>query len=400
MAETVQIQPAEAENSRRPPKKKKRVGIVRATFVVLGWALLMIIASAAIARPFMPRMIRWYVNRTLDQSQNYRGKIGEVELHLWRGAYSIHDVRLNKITGDVPVPLFAAKQVEFATEWKSLIHGKIVGRVLMQQPELNFVDAPDPEDSQTGEGGPWLQIIRDLFPFKINTAQVRDGSIHFRTFAKQVPVDVYLSEVQADVDNLTNIRNQTTPLVTTITCKAMAMDQAKFQFQMKLDPFSYKPSFHLATRLLGLDVTKINDLAVAYGGFNFKQGFFDLVVEATATEGQFTGYVKPLFRDLQVFRLGQDIKEDDPLQFFWQAVMGGVTTIFKNQPRNQLGTLIPFSGTVDTPQPAIFPTVMNLLRNAFIRAYLPRLQNGQIGVEGMEFEPAEFDNSISTGNGE
>jgi len=29
---------------------------------------------------------------------------------------------------------------------------------------------------------------------------------------------------------------------------------------MRLDPSSYRPTFHMAARLLGLDVTKINDL--------------------------------------------------------------------------------------------------------------------------------------------
>jgi hypothetical protein len=359
------------------------------------WAFLLLIVVGLIARPFMPQMIRWYVNRTLDESQLYRGKIGDIELSLWRGAYAIDDVRLSKISGDVPVPLFSGKRVEFALEWRSLMHGKLVGRLLLEEPELNFVDAPDPDDAQTGAGGPWLEMIRDLFPFKINSAQVRNGSVHFRTYQKKVPVDVYLTELDADVDNLTNIQNDTTSLVTTVTAHALAMEEAKFEFQMKLDPFSYKPTFHLATRLLGLDVTKINDLAMAYGAFNFKQGSFDLVIEAEAQEGQFKGYVKPLFRNLQVFRLGQDIQQDNPLQFFWQALVGGAATVLKNQSRDQVATSIPFTGSVDNPKAGVLTTVANLLRNAFIRAYLPRLENGQTGVEDMEFQPATFEDTLS-----
>jgi hypothetical protein len=334
----------------------------------------------------------------LDQSQLYRGKIGDVEVNLWRGAYAIDDVRISKISGDVPVPLFSGKRVEFAVEWHALMHRKIVGKVVIDEPELNFVDAPDPDDSQTGAGGPWLQMIRDLFPFKIDSAEVRNGSVHFRTYQKQVPVDVYLSQLNANVDNLTNIQDDTAPLITTVTATALAMEEARFEFQMKLDPFSYSPTFHMATRLLGLDVTKINDLAMAYGGFNFKQGTFDLVIETEAQEGQFTGYVKPLFRNLQVFRLGQDVKEDDPLQFFWQAIMGGVTTVLKNQSRDQLATSIPFTGTIDNPKAGVLTTVANVLRNAFIRAYLPRLQNGETGIEDMEFQPATFEDAITSGD--
>ena len=100
----------------------------------------------------------------------YKGSIGPVEIHLWRGAYSIEGVTISKRTGQVPVPLFAAKKVEFALQRNALRHRKVVGKGLMEQPELNFVDAPSEDETQTGEGGPWLTTIWDLFPFKINSA--------------------------------------------------------------------------------------------------------------------------------------------------------------------------------------------------------------------------------------
>src|SRR5690242_6358402 len=150
----------------------------------------------------MPWAVRWYVNRTLDQSPIYQGKIGDVDIHLWRGAYSIHDVRLVKMTGNVPVPLFAAKRVDFAVQWNALLHHKVVGRFALVQPQLNFVAAADDSESQSGAGGPWLQIIQDLFPFDINSARITDGSIHFRTYQTPTPVDVYLDHLDATVDNL------------------------------------------------------------------------------------------------------------------------------------------------------------------------------------------------------
>ena len=109
----------------------------------------------------------------------------------------------------MPVPFFAAKRVEFALEWKALLRRRIVGRVLMEDPELNIVAAPSGAEAQTGEGAPWLQMIRDLFPFKINSTIVKNGSAHFRSFQGQKPVDVYLSRIEASIDNLGNIRDET-----------------------------------------------------------------------------------------------------------------------------------------------------------------------------------------------
>lgn len=356
----------------------------------------MIVAIGAIARAMMPWALRDYVNRTLDRNPAYSGRIGPVRIHLWRGAYSIEDVRISKRTGEVPVPLFAAKRVDFALQWNALLHRRIVGVILMVAPELNFVDAPTEGETQTGSGGPWLQMIRDLFPFKINRAVIQDGSVHFRAYKTPKPVDVYLSKLDGALDNLGNIRRETTPLVATLQAKGLMMDQAKVDFKMTLDPFSYHPTFHMALRLLGLDVVKLNDLALAYGKFDFKRGWFDLVVEADSKEGQIAGYVKPLFRNLKVFSVSQDLKEDSVLQFFWQALVGAVTTVFKNQPRDQFGTLIRFTGDASGPTaPDSFGAVLNILRNAFVRAYLPRLENGSDGMEGLKFEPADLSDPIS-----
>ena len=342
---------------------------------IFGIVVLALVVVLGIGRALMPWAVRDYVNRTLDKNPLYAGEIGEVEIHLWRGAYAIDDVRISKTTASVPVPFFAAKRVDFAIQWDALFHRKVVGRVLMEEPELNFVDAPSEGEDQSGAGAPWLQMIDELFPFRINRAVIKNGSIHFRAFQAKKPVDVYLSQVEASIDNLSNIRDETKPLVSTVQVTGLAMDQAKFEYKMTLDPFSYRPTFHMGMRLLGLDVTKINDLAVSYGKFDFERGWFDLVVEADAKEGQLTGYAKPLFRNLKIFSLTEDIKDENVLELFWQALVGGLTSLLKNQPRDQFGTLIPFNGDLSQATSAdILATIGNILRNAFVRAYLPRLE--------------------------
>jgi hypothetical protein len=366
---------------------------------VLGIVLLALIVVLGVARAIMPWAVRDYVNRTLDRNPLYAGEIGPVEIHLWRGAYAIRDVRINKTTGNVPVPFFAAKRVDFALQWDALLQRKVVGRILMENPEMNFVDAPSEGEDQTGGGAPWLQMIKDLFPFKINRAVVKNGSIHFRAFQKKNPVDVYLSQVEASIDNLTNIRDETNPLISTVQASALMMDQAKLEYKMTFDPFAYRPTFHMGMRLLGLDVTKINNLARAYGKFDFERGWFDFVIEADAKEGQLAGYAKPLFRNLQIFSLSEDIKDENVLQVFWQALVGGVTRLLTNQRRDQFGTLIPFSGDLSGATTTdIFATIGNVLRNAFVRAYLPRLEGGQESVEGLQFGPPELNDPISAGD--
>ena len=357
----------------------------RASIALL--ALVLVLVGVRLA---LPHFVRDYVNRTLDQNQQYDGRIGDVRLHLWRGAYSIDDVRVFKTTGSVPVPFFAAKRIDLALDTRALLERKLVGRIVMESPELNFVDAERESESQTGAGGPWLAILADLFPFDINSTEIRDGSVHFRTFQRGPQVDVFLSRLEGTIDDLTNIHDDVTPMFSTIRAKGLAMDHARFEYEMQLDPFSYRPTFQLAVRLLGLDVTKTNDLARAYGNFDFESGWFDLVVELDVQEGTVEGYVKPLFRDLKVFDLRTDAREDFFLAF-WEAVVGVAAEVFKNRARDQVGTLIPIRGYLEAPDADMAAMIGNLLHNAFVRAYLPRLQGIASEISGLRFEPGSTD---------
>lgn len=374
--------------SQRQPKRRWRRMVT---------AFLFLVALIVTARAMLPGFVRGYVNRTLDRSPLYAGSVGNIQIHLWRGAYSIEDIRIDKTTGNIPVPLFAAKRVDFAVEWNALFHGKVVGRMSMKEPELNFVDSSTEGGTQTGAGGPWLEIIKDLFPFKINRADIRNGSIHLRVFHEK-PMDVYLSEVQASIENLGNINDELEPLVSTVRATGLVMDQARFEFKMSLDPFSYRPTFHMATRFLGLDVTRLNDLALNYGKFDFKRGWLDFVVEVDAKEGQLVGYAKPLFRNIEVFALAEDVRDGNPVKFLWQAVVGATTSVFKNPSRDQFGTLIPFSGDLTGATTTdMLATIANILRNAFVRAYLPGLEGIEDFDDDIQFETADFDDTLAIG---
>ena len=364
----------------KPPVRKKRRW--RRRIVVSLFVLAVLVGGARLA---LPSVLRWYVNRTIDQSPLYDGEIGGIDVHLWRGAYAIKDIRLNKTTGNLPVPLFSCKRVDLAIQWNALLAGEIVSRIEMEEPELNFVDGEEKGEDQSGSGGPWLKILNDLVPFRINSLAVRRGSIHLRAFAMDPPVDASLNDLEASIENLTNIHDELTPMVATVTATGLVFDQAKFEYQMKIDPASYHPSFDLAMRLIGLDVTKTNDLTRAYGSFDFEDGWFDLVVEIKSTEGRLEGYVKPLFRNLQVLNLKKDVPEDNVIQVFWEALIGGVSEVLENQPRNQFATVIPVTGDLTSPNTDIFATIGNVLRNAFVRAYMPRLQGVSEEVDGLQF---------------
>lgn len=335
--------------------------------------------ALVLVRALSPGLVRDYVHRALDQNLHYDGRLGDLELHLWRGGYSVGDVTIVKTDGAVPVPFFAAQRVDLSLEPRALLRGSLVGRIRLERPELNFVDAKSAADSQTGGGGPWLAMIRDLFPLRIDSVEIVDGKVAFRAFDTEPPVDVYLSRVRGTVEDLTNIQDDLTPLFARVSVQALAMDDAEVELAVALDPFSYRPTFKLALRMLGLDVERLNSLSRAYAGLDFERGWFDLVVELDVKEGSVDGYVKPLFRDVTVLDVSEDVA--DPLQATWEAIVQIAAQLLENPPRRQVGSLVPVSGRIDQPRPDLLAAIGNVLYNAFTRAYLPNLHGEDAPVE-------------------
>lgn len=359
-----QDEPA-AVRAGKPRKKRRLRRLVLPALVVAA----VLVAAARLALPWW---LQGYVNRTIDRSPDYDGRVGEIDVSLLRGAYSVHDLRIVKTTHRAPVPFFEGERVDFSLDYEALWKGALRGEITMVRPRLNFVDGETEDEDQTGAGQPWLAIIDDLYPFRIDRAEVVDGVVSFRAFHKEPQVDVELTRVNAVLENLTNIEDRAEPLMATVKARAGAMG-GTFELDMALDPNSYRPHFQVAMRMLDVDVNRLNDVAKAYGEFDFEGGRFDLVVEFATRNGYIDGYVKPLFRNVQVISL-KDIGEDNPLELLWEALVGTVGELLTNQPRDQFGTRITIEGELENPRTSVLEIIGNVLRNAFVRAYLPRIE--------------------------
>ena len=133
----------------------------------MSWILGVVVVLIGV-RLALPFALKSYVNHQLNKSWDYSGKIGDVTVHLWRGAYQIHDINIFKRSGGIPVPLFAARKMDLSLQWSELFRGSLVSRIAMQEPKLNFVSGPSAEQTQTGKENNWNETLESLVPFKIN----------------------------------------------------------------------------------------------------------------------------------------------------------------------------------------------------------------------------------------
>jgi uncharacterized protein involved in outer membrane biogenesis len=351
------------------------------------WVLVTLAVVLIVAHALLPFWVRDYANRKLSEIPGYTGHVNAVTLHLWRGAYQIHGVKIEKTEGHVPVPFFSAPLVDLSVQWKALWERSFVGEIDFYSPQLNLVVGKSKASSQTDVDQPWAQKVKQLFPLRINRFAVHNGEAHYRDYSKEPNVDIPVDQLQLVATNLTNSKKISKNLIAEIVMQGRLLKSGEGRSQISLDPYAARPTFALNLELRDLPLVKLNEFAKAYAGFTFESGTLRLATEMNSKNGAFRGYVEPVFDHMGIFNPKHD--SDNPLNFMWQAILGGLTEIVRNHPKDRFGTRVPYSGTFDTPQPAIMTTVFNVFRNAFVKAFEGKLHNDDVKLPKVDPDKKE-----------
>jgi len=337
------------------------------------WTIVTIVAVLVAARIAMPFVVKDYVNKRINSIPDYSGSVAKIRMHLWRGAYEIVGLDIQKSNGKEPEPFFSAPSIDLAIDSRELLHGKCVGSVELTRPRLNFIKGPTAETTQSGFAKPWGKTLESLFPFDINQLVISQGHIHFQDFVKKEPVDIYMTNLFAIATNLTNARDQTNALPAGLTADAQTIGGGAFHINLRMNPLDTAPTFELNAALTNVNLPALNQFLRDYGKFDVERGRLQLFTSVASLNGNYTGHVKVLFQNLKVFAWEKE-KHKDILEIFWQAIVGTVATIFKNQPHDQLATDIPISGSFAAAKADMWGAVTSLLQNAFVRVMLPKLE--------------------------
>lgn len=332
----------------------------------IGLAALVFLSILIGARLYLPFWVTDYVNKTLSEIDGYQGSIEGVDIDLYRGAYGIRGLALEKVNENVPVPFVDISRIDLSVQWKALIHGRIVGEIELLNPVLNFT-ADSAEITQGGSETDWTQPIQELIPLEINRFAIINGTVTYKDFGSTPKVELVLDSLQAEATNLRNITGKEGTLPSSITAKANSIGGGSLELNCKANIIKEVPDFDLTAQLENVNLVALNDFSKAYANLDFEKGVFNLYTEIAVADGKMEGYVKPVLNDITVFDLGNE--DGNILQQAWEAMSGFVITIFSNQVRDQFATEVPFEGDLSNPDTKIWSTIGGVLRNAFIKGF-------------------------------
>jgi hypothetical protein len=343
---------------------------IKKKYIIIGAIILLLI----IFRLFLPAIVLRYANNTLANMDGYHGHVRDIDIDLYRGAYQLNDMYLNKLDSSTrkQTPFFSAGTIDLSVEWRALFEGELVGEMAFLSPKLVFTKDKAEIGQVAKDTNDFRKVLKDFMPLKVNRFEVQNGSIHYVDSTTSPKVDLSLKETYILAQNLKNTSDKKEKLPSSLVARARAYG-GSLSLNMKMDALADDPTFDMTAELRNADLVKLNSFFIAYGKFDVSKGTMGLYTEFAADKGNFKGYVKPIIKDLQV--KGTEDKDDKFLQKAKETVIDIAGDILKNPKKKQIATKIPVEGSFNNTSVGVMDAVWEVLKNAFIEALLPSVDN-------------------------
>jgi Domain of Unknown Function (DUF748) len=193
------------------------------------------------------------------------------------------------------------------------------------------------------------------------------GTLGFVNRAAEPDYRMFLSEATIDLKNLSNRFTEGTAVA---AVRGKFMGSGATIADANFRPEKNGPDFDLAVKIENTDMRAMNDVLRAYGKFDVVSGLFSFYSELSVKNQRVEGYVKPLYRDLKAYDERQDA-EKSAFRKLYEKLVGGVSKLLENRPRDEVATKAEVAGRLDDPKTSTGQVLVNLVRNAFFRAILP-----------------------------
>ncbi len=339
-----------------------------------GKIIAIILVFIIIVRLLLPFIVLHYANKTLASIHGYYGHVSDIDIALIRGAYQLENLYINKVdtlTGQ-QTSFFHTEVIDLSVEWRALFHGSLVGELVFERPWLRFTkDRTDPATVQKDTSD--FRVLLDKFmPLQINRFEINQGTIEYRDSTSNPVVNLDMTETYVLAQNLRSVYDKKEVLPATVNARSY-LYEGHLDLKMKLNPLADNPTYLLDAQLINTNLVKINDFLLAYGKFDVHKGRFSVYAEMAAEKGKFKGYVKPFIKDLQV--VGPEDRDKSFLMQLWEHIVGAAAVILKNKKTKELATKVPIEGNYNNPNVNALDAVVEVLRNAFIQALIPALDN-------------------------
>ncbi len=333
-----------------------------------------------VVRLLIPSIILRTANAKLGSLPGYTGHVQDVDLFIIKGYYVIQGISLSKIEEPVKtntsdtIPFFDCNSIALSLDWGKLFKGALVGRITIDKPILTIAIKEIKKEKVKKvkeDTTKFNELIENFMPLKINRFEIHNGEVHYADLKKKPVIDVSILNIEVTATNLSNVDSSIALLPARLKVSA-TIYEGKFDMDVNFNLLKDHPTFDMKMQVRKLNLVLLNKFFRTNGNFDIQRGFFNLYSEVAAKDGKFGGYIKPFIEEFKVKKYND---KEDFKEILWESIIGTTMNILENKKTDEVATKVPFNGSFNQPDINFWKAINYVLRNAFINALRPALDN-------------------------
>jgi hypothetical protein len=258
-------------------------------------------------------------------------------------------------------------------EYAPTITRLILERALVQGVALEYRHLPRTAEAEKARALQTAQVAKEAATtsqaeIRVDQLQIVKSTFGFTNEAASPPYRLELTDTSLTVERLANQR-QSGPAVARLTGQLMGRGETRLT--AALERRAESADVDVTAQIEDADLVRLKDLVRAYAGIPVAAGEFSMYSELQMRGTALSGYVKPLFRGVQVGHDGEAVADRGLRQRLYEGLIGVGAKVLKNHPRREVATVVPISGRVDRPRLGRWETVGGLVQNAFFKPITP-----------------------------
>lgn len=346
----------------------------------------LLVVLLAAARLALTPFVESHLRRSLANMQDMRGTFSRLELSVLHASATLHDLEVEKLSREGRrTPYFQLERLEFGLYWTELLHGHLVGAAKADRPKISLVSAKHPrEEQQVGEAPKIGKKLQSIAPLRLDRLEVRRGEVLWIDASVPERPQLWLHDIEGTLENVASRAALAKGEPSVLAVNGTLQRSGRVSIFASADPLAKGLTFAGQARLVGLELVELGNVLSATAGVTPNQGTLDMSVRFKAVDGHVTGGVRPVLKHPGVQQgkpgLGAKLKEllaDLTLKVLSDRVPG----------RDAVATTIPIQGDVVNPDAQVWPTVLGIVRNAFVAGLADSLTNLPPSHGGKEQQP-------------
>jgi hypothetical protein len=261
--------------------------------------------------------------------------------------------------------------------WRQILHGRLLARLRLESPKLVIVPsapAPAPAGTKAATRAPDLSTaLEKIVGMKVDRVEVFDGELLFREAGGGAhPEELWIHRLELAAQNLATRPNLAGGRPATVAGHAVVGHTGELTLFVSADPFASPLSFAGQVSLKGLAASELYRFVEAKSGLNPAHGTIDVFAEFVSQAGLINGGVKPLLKNIEIRPTDAGAWNRMKAWLADKTIELGSDRVGD---RRAIATTIPIKGKLTSPDLQLWPTVLGVIRNAFVRGVTSGFDN-------------------------